>query len=98
MPKTVTDSKGRTSIVFEESPESLAHVRDASRTPDCWELKLGNANGTVRRAGHGRALPPAKGTMPSQMINVVVAGRENTLPDNTKWSCSAGLRWTCRMA
>jgi hypothetical protein len=81
MPKAVTDSKGRTSIVFEESPDSLP-MCDASRTPDCWELKLGNANGTADEQDTA-ARCPAKGTMPSQMINVV-RRPENTLPDNTK--------------
>jgi hypothetical protein len=68
-PRTVTDANGVASLVYDESPESLPRC-DASRTPDCWEVKLGNTSGTADEQETAKRCP-AKGSAPSQMINVV---------------------------
>ena len=55
---------------------------DASRTPECWEVKFGNANGTADEQETAKRCP-ANGSAPSQMINIV---REpgTTLVEGTK--------------
>ncbi len=65
----------------DESPESLPRC-DASRTPECWEVKFGNANGTADEQETAKRCP-ANGSAPSQMINIV---REpgTTLVEGTK--------------
>jgi hypothetical protein len=69
IPKLVTNAKGITSMTYDERPESLPRC-DASRTPECWEVKFGDPNGTAdEQEAAGRC--PAKGSAPSQMINVV---------------------------
>jgi hypothetical protein len=69
VPKAEADGKGGTRVVFEEKPESLPRC-DASRTPECWEVKFGNPGGTADEQKTAE-LCPAKGSAPSQMINVV---------------------------
>lgn len=69
IPKTVTDAKGIKSLGYDESSESLPRC-DASRTPECWEVLFGNANGSAdEQAAASRC--PATGSAPSQMINIV---------------------------
>jgi hypothetical protein len=83
IPRTVTSGKGITSVVYDELPDSLPRC-DASRTPDCWEVKFGNASGTADEQQTAKRCP-ATGTVPSQMINVVrQAG--TTLAEGTKVS------------
>ena len=81
IPKAVTDSSGKTSIVYEESTASLP-MCDASRTPDCWELKIGNENGTSEEKDTA-ARCEAQGAVPSQMIEVVRKPDSN-LPEGTR--------------
>lgn len=69
IPKTVTDANGIKSIAYDEDPASLPRC-DASRTPVCWEVKFGNANGTADEQEVASRCP-ANGSTPSQMINVV---------------------------
>jgi hypothetical protein len=69
IPKTVTDEKGTTSLAYDESPESLPRC-DAARKPECWEVKFGNASGTSDEQETAKHCP-AKGSAPSQMINIV---------------------------
>jgi len=69
VPKTVTDDKGIKRIGYDESPESILPC-DASRTPECWEVKYGNANGTSDEQQTAKRCQ-AKGSSPSQMINIV---------------------------
>lgn len=69
IPHAVTDAKGITSVVYQENPDSLPRC-DASRTPECWEVKFGNANGTADEQKTASSCP-AVGSTPSQMINVV---------------------------
>ena len=81
IPKTVTDDKGVRSVTYDESPESLPRC-DASRKPDCWEVKFGNASGSSDEQETAKHCP-AKGSAPSQMIHIV---REpgTTLLEGTK--------------
>jgi hypothetical protein len=81
IPRAVTDAKGVTTMVYDEKPESLPRC-DASRTPDCWEVKLGNASGTADEQKTATYCP-AVGSAPSQMINVVRAPG-TTLVEGTK--------------
>ncbi len=65
----------------DESPESLPRC-DASRTPDCWEVKLGNPTGTADEQETASRCP-ASGSAPSQMINIV-RKPGTTLAEGTK--------------
>ena len=69
IPNTVTDSKGVTSLVFEELPDSIRRC-DASREPECWEVVFGDKNGTAEEKNAAERCP-ATGSAPSQMINIV---------------------------
>ena len=69
IPQTETAANGVTTVVYKEEPESLPRC-EASRSPDCWEVKFGNATGTADEQKTA-TLCPAKGTAPSQMINIV---------------------------
>jgi hypothetical protein len=69
IPKTVTDAKGIKRIDYDEDTNSLPRC-DASRTPECWEVKFGNANGTLEEQDTASHCP-ANGSEPSQMINIV---------------------------
>jgi len=81
VPETVTDDKGIKTIKFNELPESL-HKCDADHTSNCWEVKFGKTNGTAEEQDTAKRCP-AKGTAPSQMINVVKAPG-TTLVEGTK--------------
>jgi hypothetical protein len=80
-PTEVTDSRGNPTIVLIEDLDSLPRC-DSSRTPDCWEVKLGNANGTADEQDTAKRCPPT-GSAPSQMVNVVRAPGE-VLKDGTE--------------
>jgi hypothetical protein len=69
IPQTVTDANGIARLTYKELPQSLPCC-DASRTPECWEVKFGNANGTADEQETASRCP-AKGSAPSQMINIV---------------------------
>jgi len=69
IPEMVTDAKGIKSLTYKESPQSLPRC-DASHTPECWEVKFGNVNGSADEQEAAKRCP-ATGTAPSQMINVV---------------------------
>jgi hypothetical protein len=81
IPKTVVDQNGNASLVYEESPRSLPAC-DARRAPDCWEVVLGNPDGTEAEKNAAKRCP-AKGSAPSQMVNVV-RKPDSDLPDGTK--------------
>jgi hypothetical protein len=81
IPRTTKDKNGQDKVVWDEKPESLPAC-DAKRTPDCWEVIHGNAQGTTaEKTAAGRC--PAKGTTPSQMVNVVRKPNDG-LPEGTK--------------
>ncbi len=73
------DAKGNQ--VFKEDKDGIPAC-DASHTSGCWELKLGNANGTADEQETARRCP-AQGSTPSQMINIIRKPGE-TLDDGTK--------------
>ena len=81
IPRWVTDDGGKGSVVFEESPESLPAC-DATRTPDCWEVLHGDANGSKDQKSTALRCP-AKDGVPSQLVNVV-RKPGSTLPDGTR--------------
>jgi hypothetical protein len=80
IPRAV-EKDGKTTVVYDEDPKSLPAC-DASRTPPCWEVVLGNPNGSAIEKETARKCP-AKGGAPSQMVNVVRQPGDN-LPEGTK--------------
>jgi hypothetical protein len=60
---------GKWTTTWEEEPESL-HRCDDSHTVDCWEVIRGNESGTDAEKSAAKRCP-AKGSTPSQMVNVV---------------------------
>jgi len=81
IPHEAQDKNGKWTTTWEEKGESLPAC-DGSRTPDCWEVILGNENGTdVEKSAAKRC--PVKGSTPSQMVNVV-RKPDNDLPVGTK--------------
>ena len=81
IPRPVQDKNGNTTIRYDENSDSLPAC-DASRTPDCWEVKFGNANGTTEEKDIATRCP-ATSSAPSQTINVV-RKPDSALPDGTK--------------
>ncbi len=81
IPRATQDQNGNTTIVYEERSESLP-MCDASRAPDCWEVKFGNANGSSEEKDIANRCP-ATSSAPSQTISVV-RKPEEILPDGTK--------------
>jgi hypothetical protein len=81
IPHTEKDQNGKEKIVWEEKAESLPAC-DATRTPDCWEVIHGNDNGTDAEKSAAKNCP-AKGSAPSQMVNVV-RKPDSDLPEGTK--------------
>ena len=81
IPRDALDAKGNPSSVYEEVPESLP-VCDAARTPDCWEVRFGNANGTTEEKDTATRCP-ATAAAPSQMVNVV-RKPGSTMPEGTQ--------------
>jgi hypothetical protein len=73
------DDKGNQ--IFKEDKDGIPSC-NASRTSGCWELKLGDANGTADQQETARRCP-VQGSAPSQMINIVRAPGE-TLDDGTR--------------
>jgi hypothetical protein len=73
------DAKGNQ--IFKEDKDGISAC-DTSHTSGCWELKLGNANGTADEQETARRCP-VQGATPSQMINIIRKPGE-TLDDGTK--------------
>lgn len=81
IPRETKDDNGQWTQVWDEDSGSLPRC-DASRTPDCWEVIRGNENGTDAEKAAAKSCP-AKGSMPSQMVNVVRKPNSD-LPVGTK--------------
>jgi hypothetical protein len=81
IPRAVQDANGNTRVVFDESPASLPAC-DATRTPDCWEVRFGDPNGSAEEKDTA-ARCPATPSAPSQMVNVVRTPGVG-MPDGTK--------------
>jgi hypothetical protein len=75
------DSNGQWTTTWEEKADSLPRC-DGNRTPDCWEVILGNEHGTDAEKNAAKRCP-AKGSAPSQMVNVVRKAGED-LPVGTQ--------------
>lgn len=60
---------GQTTVAFEEDKDPIPACDD-SHTPPCWELKLGNANGSADEQETARRCPATAATL-SQWINIV---------------------------
>lgn len=82
IPHEGKDKNGRWQMTWDESPEGLPSCDSNGRTPDCWEVVLGNENGTAAEQAAARSCP-AKGHSPSQMVNVV-RKKDSNLPVGTK--------------
>jgi len=79
-PQQTTDANGKVSVALVEDVDPVPAC-DAARKPDCWELKLGNPNGSAEEQETARRCPATTAT-PSQLINVV-RKPDDGLPDGT---------------
>jgi hypothetical protein len=81
IPQRQEDKNGTSTVVYEERPDSLPPC-DATHKTECWTLTLGNPKGTETEKKAALRCP-AKGTAPSQMVNVV-RKPDDGLPDGTQ--------------
>ena len=82
IPRAATDEQGKVTLVYDEKAESLPAC-DATRTPDCWEVIPGKADGSSELEKRAWKSCPAKDGRLSQMVNVVRKPGDN-LPVGTK--------------
>ena len=81
IPRAARDAKGNTTIVYDESPESLPAC-DATHATDCWQVTFGKPDGNAAEKD-AAARCPAASSAPSQMVHVV-RKPGSTLPEGTK--------------
>jgi hypothetical protein len=81
IPKEVADAKGNKTIVYVEETASLEPC-DSTRTPECWEVKLGDPKGSADEQDVAKRCPAEGGAL-SQMVNVV-RKQGSTLPNNSR--------------
>jgi hypothetical protein len=81
IPRVVEDEQGKVTLVYDEKAESLPAC-DATRTPDCWEVIPGRADGSELEKRAWASCPAKDGRL-SQMVNVVRKPGDD-LPVGTK--------------
>ena len=81
IPRAAQDKNGNLTVVYDERSDSLPAC-DATRTPDCWEVIAGRADGSELEKRAWKSCPAKDGRV-SQMVNVVRKAGDN-LPDGTK--------------
>jgi hypothetical protein len=80
-PHVEKDENGNEHVILSEDEGSIPRC-DASRKPECWEVKIGNPDGTDTEKDTALRCP-AKDSIPSQMVDVVRPSG-STLPEGTR--------------
>lgn len=82
IPHTQKAQDGSWVTTWNESPDSLPDCATNKRSPPCWEVIRGDANGSDAEKTAAQRCP-AKGSAPSQMVNVLRPPNDG-LPEGTK--------------